>query len=43
MGCDELKGKNYPIILFTFEYDNEVQKNYCLKLKDNYVHNRTIR
>ena len=41
MGCDETK--DLPALLCFFEVGNEDQKNYCLKLKDNYVHNRTIR
>ena len=32
MGCKEIKGRNYPLILFVFEDKNEEQKNYCIKV-----------
>ena len=43
MGCNEIKGKNYPVILFVFEDKNEDQKNYCIKLRDNFYHKQTVR
>ena len=41
MGCDETK--DLPALLCFFEAGNEDQKNYCLKLKDNFQHNKRIR
>ena len=43
MGCDAEKPKNIPSLLCDFEKGNEVQKEYCLKLKDNFKHKKTIR
>ena len=43
MGCKEIKGRNYPLILFVFEDKNEEQKNYCIKLRDNFHHKNTVR
>ena len=42
MGCDETKDK-LPTLLCFFEMDNEKQKNYCLKLKDSFKHEKPIR
>ena len=42
MGCDETKEK-LPTLLCFFEMNNEQQKNYCLKLKDNFKHEKPIR
>ena len=42
MGCSEIKGKNYPLILLVFEDKNEEQKNYCIKLRDNFHHKNTV-
>ena len=42
MGCSEIKGKNYPLILLVFEDKNEEQKNYCIKLRDNFYHKNTV-
>ena len=33
----------YPTLLCFFENDNEKQKQYCFKLKDNFQHEKTIR
>ena len=41
MGCDETK--DLPALLCFFEAGNEDQKNYCLKLKDNFHNERTIK
>lgn len=43
MGCNETKDNNIPVLLCYFEYGNEDQKNYCLRLKDNFHHEKTIR
>jgi len=43
MGCDESKDVNYPVLLGFFEPGNEEQKAYCLKLKDNFKHEQSIR
>ena len=32
-----------PILMCTFEYGNEVQKAYCLKLKDNFINPKSIK
>ena len=42
MGCDETKDK-LPTLLCFFEMENEKQKNYCLKLKDSFKHEKPIR
>ena len=43
MGCGEVKDKETPLLMCFFERDNEKQKEYCLKLKDNFEYSRTIR
>ena len=43
MGCNEANEKNYPTLLCFFETENEEQKNYCIKLKDNFQHEKAIR
>ena len=43
MGCDESKDSNFPVLLCFFEVGNEEQKQYCLKLKDNFQHEKAIR
>ena len=43
MGCDNAKEKNYPVLLCFFETGNEDQKQYCIKLKDNFKHEKAIR
>ena len=43
MGCDETKDANYSVLLCFFEVGNEEQKNYCLKLKDSFQHEKPIR
>ena len=40
MGCNETK--DIPTMLCFFETSNEAQKNYCLKLKDNFKHTQKI-
>ena len=43
MGCNDAKETNYPVLLCFFETGNEEQKEYCIKLKDNFQHERAIR
>ena len=43
MGCDESKDINIPCLLGFFEQGNEEQKQYCLKLKDHFKHEQSIR
>ena len=43
MGCDESKDTNLPILLGFFEPGREDQKEYCLRLKDNFRHEQSIR
>ena len=42
MGCGESKDK-LPVLLCFFETGREDQKNYCIKLKDNFKHEKAIR
>ena len=42
MGCDESKD-NLPTLLCFFEHGNEEQKNYCIKLKDHFHHQKSIK
>ena len=42
MGCSESKDQ-YPTLLCFFELGNEEQKQYCIKLKDNFHHEKPIR
>ena len=43
MGCDADKERKIPILLCDFEKGNDDQKDYCLKLKDNFKHKKTIK
>ena len=43
MGCDADKERKIPILLYDFEKGNDDQKDYCLKLKDNFQHKKTIK
>ena len=43
MGCKEVGDKDVPVLMCFFEPNNDSQKNYCLKLKDNFEHEKTIR
>ena len=51
MGCGGSKDENpveidaykYPVLICFFESKNEDQKNYCIKLKDNFKNEKTIR
>ena len=42
MGCSEAKTQ-LPTILCFFETGNEEQKNYCIKLKENFQHEKSVR
>ena len=42
MGCDEMKDSNVPKLLGFFEDGNEEQKQYCINLKNNFQHAKTI-
>ena len=43
MGCNESKDVNYPVLLGFFENGNEEQKQYCIKLKDHFKHEQSIK
>ena len=43
MGCGEAKEQNYPTLLCFFNTGDEDQKAYCLKVKDNFQHEKAIR
>ena len=43
MGCGESKDQNYPTLLCFFNQGDEEQKSYCIKLKDNFRHEKAIR
>ena len=42
-GCSNSKDINYPTLICYFEIGNEEQKNYCLKLRDNFQHEKSIK
>ena len=42
MGCNESKDQ-LPTLLCFFETGNEEQKAYCINLKDNFHHEKSIR
>ena len=42
MGCDETKD-NLPTLLCFFEKGNEEQQKYCIDLKDNFRHDKSIK
>ncbi len=43
MGCQNTKDQNSLCLLCTFQTGNESQAAYCLKLRDNFHHEKTIR
>ena len=43
MGTTEDKEYHYPELLCFFETDNEEQKQYCIKIKDNFRYEEPIR
>ena len=42
MGCKNEKELNVPSLLCFFETGNQSQADYCLKLRDNFKHERTV-
>ena len=43
MGCANTKDVQTPTLICFYEADNKEQKNYCLKLKENYNGNKPIK
>ena len=43
MGCNETKDARVPTLICFFEQGNEAQKEYCLKLRDNFKSEKTIK
>ena len=43
MGCGETKNSTLPFLMCFFEFDNEKQKEFCIKLKDSCSHQKSIR
>ena len=43
MGCCGGKKDKYPTLICFFESKNEEQKEYCIKLKDNFKSEKIIR
>ena len=43
MGCTSSKNIQIPTLICFYEIDNKEQKNYCLKLKENYKGNKPIK
>ena len=43
MGCGESKNTNLPFLTCLFEFSNEEQKQFCLKLKESYSHEKSLR
>ena len=43
MGCSAAKKDVIPVLICCFEHNNELQKEYCFKLRDNFHHEQTIR
>ena len=42
MGCKTSKEISYPTLLCFFETGNMAQSAYCLKLRDNFKHEKSI-
>ena len=42
MGCKESRDTNVPELLCFFETGNDSQGIYCLKIRDNFKHEKTI-
>ena len=42
MGCKTSKEVSYPTLLCFFETGNMAQSAYCLKLRDNFKHEKSI-
>ena len=43
MGCEQAKESNLPTLYCFFEPGKEEQKQFCLKLRDSYQHEKGIR
>ena len=43
MGCNETKDSTAPTLLCFCEQNNEEQKQYCVKLINNFKHEKTIK
>ena len=43
MGCDAAKEQNLPTLLCFFETNNDEQKEFCIKLKDSFQHEKSIK
>ena len=43
MGCTDLKDKQMPALICFYEEGNDMQKNYCMKLKENYNGNKPLK
>ena len=43
MGCTNLKDKQLPTLICFYETGNEMQKSYCLKLKENYKGSKPLK
>ena len=42
MGCNNAKEPNFPTMLCYFETGKQEQASYCIKLRDNFKHEKTI-
>ena len=42
MGCKASKDIDYPVLLCFFETGNNAQCTYCLKIRDNFQHEKSI-
>jgi hypothetical protein len=43
MGCNSISESKYPLLMCLFKIGNEEQKNYCIKLKDNFQNEKPIK
>ena len=43
MGCSESKDAPIATLVCFYEVDNQEQKNYCLKIKENYIGEKPIK
>ena len=43
MGCAEAKENNLPTLLCFFEPENQEQKMFCIRLKDSFQHEKSIK
>ena len=42
MGCQSAKDSSVPTLLCFFTTGNDIQANYCLMVRDNFKHEKTI-